>query len=66
MLLQMVLVLEGFSALCAFELTVSSRLVEQLVLREKSRKSRSGRDSHGHSGGGRGGKSSLNNHNWLA
>lgn len=51
MFLQMVLVLEGLAALCAFELAVAGRLVEQLVLQEKRRKSRSGRGSHGHSGG---------------
>lgn len=40
--LQMVLVLEGLAALCAFELAVAGRLVEQLVLQEKRRKNRSG------------------------
>lgn len=30
--LQMVLVFEGLATLCAFELAVASRLVEQLVL----------------------------------
>lgn len=45
MFLQMVLVLEGLATLCAFELAVAGRLVEQLVLREKKRKRRSGKES---------------------
>lgn len=64
MFLQMVLVLEGLAALCAFELAVAGRLVEQLVLQEKRRKRRvvQGEKATATAGG----ESLLNNHNRSA
>lgn len=61
--LQMVLVFEGLATLGAFELAVSGRLVEQLVLWEKKRKREICVEKmHKH----RGGESSVNNHNRSA